>query len=109
MGLGLKINVVNGTFEVADNCPTEWAFMETRVPVRVDGRTEWTMVRVERSANAGKITKTVKVLNNKLHTLSIRPWTEGRSVAEAPAGATDGPRNHHGVTLTGASDHSITL
>merc|ERR1712019_149901 len=86
--LGLKINVVDGTFEVADNCPTEWAFMETRVPIQVNGRTEWTMVRVERSEQAGQLTKTVSVVGNKLKTLNIRPWTEGRAVLKEPAAAT---------------------
>jgi hypothetical protein len=107
--LGLKFDVVSDSFEVADNCPREWAFMETRVPVQVNGITEWTMVRVDRSENSGKITKTVQVVGNKLKTLSIRPWTEEKAVVQEPDGATDGPRNHRGVTLTDTSDHSVTF
>jgi len=109
LGLNINVNDNGGSFEVADNCPTEWAFMEARVPVKIHNKTEWTMVRVERSEQAGQVTKTVSVLGNRLNTLRIRPWTENRTVMVEPVDATNGPRNHRGVTMSGVSSRSVTM
>jgi len=60
---GLRYSVDDDSFHFADNLPTDWTFMEFRVPVvqRAGGPTTWVTARAERQCQDGRVTKTVAV------------------------------------------------
>jgi hypothetical protein len=92
-----------------DNLPTNWTFMEFRIPVvKNAGAAEatWVQARAERHCADGKVTKTVTIGSNPFTTLRVRPWAEDAKVlgftpaAGAMPNATAG---HVGWELKGES------
>jgi len=66
--------------------PTDWAWMEVRLPIRIPDQTsnQWPTVRFERSQRDGGITKIVRVTDCPLN-VTIEPWSEGKQIiAEKP-------------------------
>ncbi|OXU15736.1 PA14 domain-containing protein [Sedimentisphaera salicampi] len=84
---GVSYNLVDGMqtkFTVSDHLPDEWDFIEIGVPVVLDGKKSWTMVKIERKdLKDGRFRKNVSVKNNILDKLIICPWDEDRKVEKA--------------------------
>ena len=114
---GLKVSTTDDTLTFADNLPSNWTFMEYRVPVRKDGLVTWVTARAERRQEAGgvgnMVTKTVTVRNNPFGRLIVQPWIEDVNhatdlVSSSPAGATYGD-GHLGWTFSGQLDADVSL
>lgn len=93
---GLSYSVVDDSFTVAENLPLEWDYMETYVPIKHNGPTQWTRVMVTRDADSdGVVSKKIKIQNNQRSLLRLEPWLEGMSVLNAPAGYINGNAPGH--------------
>jgi len=69
--------------------------METYVPIRRNGQTQWTRVRVDRSEQGGVVTKAIEVEGNTRATLNVEPWMEGKTLLSAsPGGTTNSVSGH---------------
>lgn len=108
---GLDYSIPDGTFEIADNMPDDWTFMELKVPVTQPGQTDWVDVRVDRSVlGAGAIEKTITVTGNPLATLKVQPWVEEKSVLSSPNGADpQAPPGHLSYSFSSAENASVTI
>ena len=86
---GLKYSVVDDSFTFADALPTNWTYMEWRVPVQKPGQdVTWVTARSERRTEEGRVVKTVTVADNPFGTLILAPWAEDAAVVtSSPAGA----------------------
>ena len=59
---GLSYSVDDDIFSFADNLPSQWQWMEFRVPViDKDGREHWVKARAERQQSRGIVEKRVSV------------------------------------------------
>ena len=93
---GLRYSVVDDTFTFADALPTNWTFMEWRVPVQKPGQdVTWVTARSERRTEGSRVIKTVAVTDNPFGTTILAPWAEDATVvtaspAEAPSNSTPG-------------------
>ncbi len=108
---GLSYSVVDHTFTVCDHLPKEWDYMEVIVPIKENGQTRWTKVRITRLKGSDSIEKTVKVEGNSQSTLYIQPWLEGlnlKSVSDPNYDANQ-PRGHIGYTFAGKPNVAVTL
>ena len=93
---GLSYSVVDDSFTVAENLPLEWDYMETYVPIKHNGPTQWTRVMVTRDADSdGVVSKKIKIQNNQRSLLRLEPWLEGMSVLNAPVGYINGNAPGH--------------
>lgn len=111
---GLRHSVDEDTFTFADNLPTNWTFMEFRVPVvkRHGAAVTWVKARAERKCQGGKVIKTVTVEGNPFQRLRVQPWAEGGTVvASSPSGGgLNQTAGHVDWTLTGGSTQvTVTL
>ena len=92
---GLKYSAVDDTFTFADNLPTNWTFMEWRVPVPnpagVDGSVTWVKARAERRQEGTWVVKTVHVAANPFSSLIVQPWAEDTVVTMASPGSVVNP------------------
>ncbi|MEM7317002.1 MAG: hypothetical protein AAF497_28045, partial [Planctomycetota bacterium] len=81
---GLEYSAAEDQFLVHDTMPTEWEWMELRVPIRVAGeqRSRWPRVRYERALQGELIQKSIHVSDCPFR-VTIEPWCEGRSIEEA--------------------------
>ncbi|NQY32355.1 MAG: hypothetical protein HRT56_04220 [Coraliomargarita sp.] len=80
------------------------------MPIEIDGQTEWTYVRVDRSEDQGIVTKDLTVQSNAMLTLKLEPWLEGKSIHAAPAGYDDQVAlDHIGYQLWGTSDATLQI
>ena len=61
--------------------PTEWNWMEVRLPNRKPGesKTHWLVIRYERTANGNETTKSIRVTDCPLQ-FTLAPWPEGERV-----------------------------
>ena len=108
--LGLDYSLVGSNFTLAENMPEAWTFMESYVPIEIDGQTEWTYVRVDRNEDQGVVTKDLTVQSNPLLTLELEPWLEGKSLLSAPANYVDQiAPDHIGYQLWGTSDTTLQI
>jgi hypothetical protein len=81
---GINYSIPENTFTVRDHLPDEWDFIETYTPVVLDGKTNWTRVKVEREKTSDSLfNKCVSVENCVLDKLNIEPWPEDREVVKA--------------------------
>ena len=83
---GLAYSIPDNRLTVRDTMPTDWAWMEVRLPIRIPDQTsnQWPTVRFERSQRDGGITKIVRVTDCPLN-VTIEPWSEGKQIiAEKP-------------------------
>ena len=58
---GLAYSIPDNRLTVRDTMPTDWAWMEVRLPIRIPDQTsnQWPTVRFERSQRDGGITKKI--------------------------------------------------
>merc|ERR1712072_1480250 len=81
---GISYLAHEDTFTFADNLPTDWSFMEFRVPVQKDGKVSWIKARAERQVQGdGAVTKTVTVESNPFKNLIVQPWAEDKKVTSS--------------------------
>jgi len=106
---GLDYSVPDGYFTVSETMPSQWRFMEVKVPVIQSGQTNWIDVLVNRTNLANGIQKTVTVTGNPFATLNIQPWLEEKTLSNAPGGYTNSPTGHIGYTFSGTTNQSITI
>ena len=97
---GLSYSVDDDTFSFADNLPSQWQWMEFRVPV-IDkgGREHWVKARADRQQSRGIVKKGVSVevgnlescyffvffqfQGNPFSSLLLKPWLEDRQLQAA--------------------------
>ena len=111
---GLRYSTVDDSFTFADNLPTNWTYMEWRVPVRTgqDAQVQYVSARVERSVEVdGTVTKTVTVEGNPFRTLIVAPYKEEKTVVSYTAGGVDEMMPEHiGWTFeTGSATVTVVL
>eukprot|EP00912_Choanoflagellata_sp_UC4_P002272 UC4_evm7s1434 len=86
---GLSYSVEEDSFTFADNLPTNWSFMEFRIPVvkTTGAEVHWVTARAERNETDGKVTKISTVDGSPFTKLLLRPWAEdaARIVRASPA------------------------
>ena len=88
LGLSYSVTGSGGVFTLKETIPTEWSYMESYLPVTVDGQTKWTHVRVDRSEADGVVTKDLVVRSNYQRVLNLSPWLEGKRLSSGPADST---------------------
>ena len=78
---GLKYSVPENKLVVLDTMPTNWTWMEVRLPITIQGEkeTHWPVIRYERSQSEDEITKTIRVTDCPLQ-ITIEPWPEEKQV-----------------------------
>jgi hypothetical protein len=107
---GLDYSIPDGTFTVTDHMPSDWTFMELKVPVTQPGQTDWVTVRIDREdAGGGAVDKTVTVLNNPLPRLEIQPWLEEKALLSAPAGYVNSATNHISYTFSNTTNTTLSI
>ncbi|MDB4742958.1 hypothetical protein OAF98_00605, partial [Planctomicrobium sp.] len=87
---GLEYSIPDKRLSVHDTMPTDWQWMEVRLPIQMPGeeKTHWPVIRYERttSRNAisgeSEITKSIRVRDCPLQ-ITIEPWSEGKEVIHA--------------------------
>ncbi len=110
---GLEYSVPEQRLTIRDTMPTDWTWMEVRLPVRTPGqpKTAWPAIRFERAEQDGRVTKTIRVTNSPLQ-LTIEPWTEGKAVVGAEGGAVPGfqeYRRYHFDRQAGSAEVKLQL
>lgn len=78
---GLEYSVPSNRLVVHDTMPSDWDWMEVRIPVRMpgDAKVDWPVIRYERSENGNDFTKSIRVTDCPLQ-ITIEPWCEGKRV-----------------------------
>ena len=78
---GLEYSIPDNTLTVHDTMPTNWEWMEVRLPIRLPGEKEsrWPTIRYERSQRNSEITKMIRVTDCPLRVV-IEPWLESNRV-----------------------------
>ena len=107
---GLRYSVEEDSFTFADNLPTNWTFMEFRIPVvkAAGAAVAWVTARAERKCVGGRVTKTSTVDGNPFAKLEVRPWAEdARVVGASPGAVVNATPGHVGWTLTGPSARAV--
>ena len=77
---GIDFSLKTNTFTVSEHLPENWDWLETYIPVTVEGKTSWVQVKVEQKQNAKGINKSITVNNNPLKNLEIKAWSDSREV-----------------------------
>ena len=80
---GLDYNIPEQTFTFAPHLPNTWDYIETYVPVVVDGSTNWVHSRVERRGKGDQVRLVAGVRGNPLTKTLVAPYTEDREVLKA--------------------------
>jgi hypothetical protein len=110
---GLKYSVDDDSFTFADNLPTNWTFMEWRVPVvkKAGAPVSWVTARADRQCKAGKVTKTITVDGSPFATLQVRPWIEDAADVSrsAPPGAIINQTTGHANWLIKGGKADVSL
>ncbi len=108
---GVDYSIPESTLTVCDNMPQEWTSMEVRIPIKIDGKMYWPVIRYERDAKGGTVAKTITVTGNPLLNLVLQPWLEEGTLQSAPEGySTQGQgRNHIGYRFRVSPKKSVTI
>lgn len=107
---GIDYSIPDDSFTVCDTMPSEWDFMEVMVPIKTDGQTQWTQVRVSLNQNGSGVEKTISVDGNTRSELNIQPWLEDKTLISAPEGYTNQqPRGHIGYQFGNIKSKTITI
>ena len=78
---GLSYSVDDDMFSFADNLPSQWQWMEFRVPViDKDGREHWVKARAERQQSRGIVEKRVSVEVGNLDFFLVFCLISGKSI-----------------------------
>ncbi len=78
---GIEYSIPDQQLVVHDTMPTDWNWMEVRLPIQRPGEstTHWPVIRYERSANGNETTKSIRVTDCPLQ-ITLEPWPEGKRV-----------------------------
>lgn len=81
---GLEYSIPDNRLVVHDTMPTNWEFMEFRLPIRLPGMagketTHWPVIRYERTQEDVGVTKSIRVTDCPLQ-ITIEPWSEEKDV-----------------------------
>jgi hypothetical protein len=80
---GLEYSIPDSRLVVHDTMPTNWKWMEVRLPIQMPGerKTRWPVIRYERteSKDESEITKSIRVTDCPLR-VTIEPWSEEKRV-----------------------------
>ena len=84
---GLEYSILDHRLIVHDTMPTNWKWMEVRLPIRFPGErtNHWPAIRYERSENkkrtasGSEITKSIRITDCPLR-ITVEPWSEGKRV-----------------------------
>jgi hypothetical protein len=84
---GLEYSVPDKKLVVHDTMPTNWTWMEVRLPIEMPGekKTRWPVIRYERTGvknedgSGSEITKSIRVTDCPLQ-ITIEPWSEEKRV-----------------------------
>ena len=78
---GLEYSIPDNMLVVHDTMPTNWKWMEVRLPIQMPGesKTRWPVIRYERSQSGSEITKSIRVTDCPLR-ITIEPWSEEKRV-----------------------------
>jgi len=107
---GISYSIPDSTFTVCEHLPETWTYVETRVPIVLDGEVKWVSVKTTRRQRAGRVVKTVAVRGCPLKRLIIEPWLEDREVISGvPGAAAEAPRGHARLSLTDVRDRSVSV
>ena len=86
---GLGYSLPEHQLSVRDTMPTDWDWMEFRLPIELPSRKNpqqlqkhWPTIRFDRTQRGGETTKTVRVTDCPLG-VTIEPWSEGKPVVAA--------------------------
>jgi hypothetical protein len=114
---GVEYSIPDNVFRVCDTMPTDWDWMELRLPIRKAGnaQTVWTGVRFDRKTIGGRVIKSVRVSESPLR-VTIEPWLEERLLA-GPAILRGGeaivqpspPPGHAGYTFAKATPNTVSV
>jgi len=90
---GLEYSVPENKLVVLDTMPTNWKWMEVRLPITIPGqqKTHWPVIRYERSQSDDEITKTIRVTDCPLQ-ITIEPWPEEKRVIRSDLQPPNGRR-----------------
>ena len=111
---GLDYSVPDSTFTISDTMPTEWSYMNIKVPIGDNDQADWVDVRVDRSTVEGNTVKTYSVKDCPLDDVKISAFLEEREIVSATnTDYTTDDEHYHGYALysplAGSSDPSLTL
>ena len=97
---GLEYSIPDNRLIVHDTMPTDWEWMEVRLPIRMPGKTEtqWTTIRYDRSQSGGEMTKSIRVTDCPLR-ITIEPWSETKRVIASES-------QPHSIRVSTASQYS---
>ena len=94
---GLDYSLPENRLTVRDTMPTDWDWMEFRLPVELPSgensqqlQKHWPTIRFDRTRRGDEVTKTVRVTDCPLG-ITIEPWSEGKQVASATIQPANGP------------------
>jgi hypothetical protein len=84
---GLEYSIPDNRLVVHDTMPTNWKWMEVRLPIQMPGeeKTRWPAIRYERteskneSESGSEVTKSIHVTDCPLQ-ITIEPWSEEKRV-----------------------------
>ncbi|MBC8356956.1 MAG: hypothetical protein H8E66_33715, partial [Planctomycetes bacterium] len=94
---GLEYSLPDRRLVVHDTMPTNWKWMEVRLPIRMPGekQTRWPVIRYERteikSESGSEITKSIRVTDCPLR-ITIEPWSEEKRVIRSDTQSANGPK-----------------
>jgi len=107
---GVNYSIPDGTLTVCDHLPETWSFVETRLPIVLEGKTHWVTVKASRRKGGdGRVEKTVDVRDCPLGRLVVQPWLEDREVISRKALAGQAPRGHAGGAFTNVRSTSVSV
>lgn len=78
--IGVDYSLVDDEFVVTDHLPKHWDFIESYVPVVLEGKTHWVKVNITKQRQDGKVIKKVTVEGNPLKKMVLQPWLEDRKL-----------------------------
>jgi len=107
---GIHYSIPDDTLTVCEHLPTNWDYIETRVPIVVRGRTRWATIRATRQERNGRVVKRVTVRGCPLKRLVIQPWLEDRKLlSTAPEYSASLPRGHVAFSFQDVENQSVAV
>ena len=112
LGLSYSVTGKGSVFTLKETMPTVWSYMESYIPLTVDGQIKWTYVRVDRSETDGTVTKDLTVRSNYQRVLNLSPWLEGKTITSGSSVASTATTNSPdrvNYAYWGQGDQSIQI
>ena len=88
---GLEYSIPDSRLIVHDTMPTNWKWMEVRLPIQMPGekKARWPVIRYERSQSGSEVTKSIRVTDCPLR-ITIEPWSEEKRVIRSDSQPANG-------------------